>query len=169
MNVAVQNESVMELVNLINQGVHRLAGEFADVDDVQEALELAGYKKGFAGRNSDLWYRNLGEMVSELQAITPDGNILTVVVTGVNPMVEGVAITPLLDGLNMVTAFDGPFVAVPLPYFKVLEYMAHRRKQTEGICCSCKYLKGCMNGEEGVCTRVLEWSGTIIERAEGGE
>lgn len=78
-------ENILDAIDVItNQNVTWLAGWGLDVDSLQLALEMSGYKKGSIGRNEDIWYRNIisnsGGYIAELEAISPEGYKHTFVV-----------------------------------------------------------------------------------------
>ena len=79
-----EEEKLKEASNLIrDNGLDCIKGTAFDVDTVQWALEILGYKKGSLGED-DIWYRNVVSdavgYIAELEAINPNGVTVRIVV-----------------------------------------------------------------------------------------
>ena len=80
----VEKEKIIEAARTAStKGIHCLVGETLDIDSFQIVLELLGYRKGSLGSGS-IWYRNITEgatgYIAEIEAISPEGHVLTAVV-----------------------------------------------------------------------------------------
>lgn len=83
-----------------------LPDKFVDIDSLQMAFALNGYKKGFIGEGAS-WYRNILSnatgYIAELEAISPDGITVRAIINTMsleNPKIEGIRIVLEPNNLN---------------------------------------------------------------------